>query len=82
MCVRLEGMAPWWWSSSCFSYLQRAVTFNVTHRWRQQRSSRVASFGFSPGLRCSVMLCVLLVCVAYVVVFASSRYVRLLLLLI
>jgi hypothetical protein len=59
VCVWLEGDGPMERSSSCRSYLQRVVIFDVAHRWRQRRSSRVASFVSSLSWWWySVMLCV------------------------
>ena len=80
----LRVIVPWWRSSSCRSGLQWAATFGMAQRWWRWHSSRVASFGSSPRLwRCSILLCALFACVVcVVVVFASARYVRILLLLI
>jgi hypothetical protein len=58
-CVWLEGDGPLVEELELLLMLQRAATLDATQRWRQRRSCRVTSLGFSPSLLwCSVLLCV------------------------
>jgi len=82
--LRDNGDSPCRRSSGGHSSLQQVAAFGVAQRWWRRRGSRVASLASLSRLWwCSVLMCALFACViCVVVVFASVRYVRILLLFI